>query len=361
MSFAATLLDDWQADAFQYVETVQSLLTEIVGAQVSLEFEFDFGESERPDRCRNLLDLEVPSPYASCEQEFLFLQTSTSAKSVDEMLLALALTPDIPENAQSFCPSLGWQAAADAYERCLSVLEGLDAPEPDQFVSMGGGSGAGFQVYCGDQVIANLDGGGGGGLFVGPQERNFGGGGYQSDPFGIDSGLGCGSGDNGGDITNVHLDGNWAITQQQINQVGNILRECYANDNLHVLGGGGGGGGRRLSVDVNNVDYCGDGYGFSFHTRPKLGLSDADDGNQNGVGAMFVKAEASCNGDPEVDDDFDFDWACVCTTVKEIALEEEANGKGEAPEFILDMDCDQRGSEQSPPTGQEGFENCISA
>ncbi|KAL3893675.1 MAG: hypothetical protein SGARI_008008 [Bacillariaceae sp.] len=77
---------------------------------------------------------------------------------------------------------------------------------------------------------------------------------------------------------------------------------------------------------------------------------------------MFIKAETACNGDPAEDGEYTYDWSCVCATVKDIAQEEEQNGLGEAPEFIIDMDCDNDSAEGPPPsTGSGGFEDCISA
>ena len=144
------------------------------------------------------------------------------------------------------------------------------------------------------------------------------------------------------------------MTPSQIELYRTTIQECHANGTLSVLGGGGGGGGRKNS----DGGYCGDGYGFSFYTTPKL-ILDEEGENPDDVGGYFREAEEICNGNPDETEDFSYDWTCVCDTVKVLAAEDEANGNGAAPEYIKVMDCDRTGSAPTEPPVE--LTTCIAA
>eukprot|EP00808_Paulinella_micropora_P026683 g65381.t1 len=114
----------------------------------------------------------------NCIQQFTVLQGSLHAKGLGSMLKALFHD----QHAKCFLPRtkpLGFQPALQAAMACAGQLLNQSAPDMDQsdqadqsadpprvLLEMGGGSGAGFQLYCRQNLLLSVGGGGGGGLAV---------------------------------------------------------------------------------------------------------------------------------------------------------------------------------------------------
>lgn len=181
-----------------------------------------------------------------------------------------------PKHNLRCASNLGWLPIRSRYES-----------KDDSDHEVGGGSGAGFQIYCGDSANAPLlfsSGGGGGGGFSTGHSPTIGGGGgggsstylptsnlskpWTSDrwmQFSNGGGQGCGTGHPYEINCGVQLDDDSIPPGRLSNEVSrafkDMLTTCVSQVGLFVSGGGGGGGG---GVGANHTMRFQMGYGFSF-------------------------------------------------------------------------------------------------
>jgi len=298
------------------------------GIQTSLSYHFDPGHShgKRPPQsltgqaaaARAAAEelVEEVGPEATPENcsgaELQACGTAVSGlASLDGLIeyLADALESGVASPTPERLARLGWAPAAQA-------LLGNAPLGATGSVELGGGSGAGFQIVCGEKALATLGGGGGGGLFghmrtpktspspqrgVRPPVANEtvgggAGGGMQiffpanrsSTPWeaehwiswGSGGGYGCGTckpGDSACEAMplavtcGAKMDDKGAV-RQDLGQhavkswrVG-VLRHCFDTGRLAVIGGGGGGAGSALCcAEIPRLKY---GFGFRAELRP---------------------------------------------------------------------------------------------
>ena len=194
-----------------------------------------------------------------------------------------------------FLSSSGSQGSAKQSLRCANEIawnpiQSLYESKSKDVSEVGGGSGAGFQIYCGDNANAPMifsSGGGGGGGFSTAHPTTIGGGGgggssiylptdSVSKPwkskswvqFNTGGGQGCGTG-NPYDINcGVRLDGNALSSGRLANDASHKLRDviriCGDGVGVFLSGGGGGGGGGGAAAGGNHNSNFKMGYGFSF-------------------------------------------------------------------------------------------------
>jgi hypothetical protein len=171
---------------------------------------------------------------------------------------------------------LGWSPVNNLVSRFkVSDYRLIDGQQDDLFEA-GGGSGAGFQLLCGSDIILTAGGGGGGGM----SSSSRGGGGGGGVQFLIPSRecSGCkaiflgggefvhlgGGGGCGSDIEFVTRCGHALDLENSITNVNEMLllfREAITNcPRISIIGGGGGGGGTAGCVSPFQISF-----GFSFH------------------------------------------------------------------------------------------------
>ena len=280
----------------------------------------------------------APRPPRECRDRwreplgrFLTAQVSPNAKGLGALLAELILGPS--PDAAAAGSALGWRPVEALVEGLRSSVaagrvpvlfapgNGTLPPEPrrGEFAHIGGGSGAGFQLFCeggapgtrGGETLLSAGGGGGGGLdaFLGAgwegggegggegeapaiELRSYGGGGGAGVQLygavdgnwtvlaSVGQGGGCGSPDGGagrgGAVEGVLLQcgGAWdddadakgfAAALHRVTAPS--LDDCLARGGEAVVRGGGGGGGGAAFGGCELSPPVGDGYGFAFALR----------------------------------------------------------------------------------------------
>lgn len=299
--------------------------------KVSLDYHFDAGRSQPegggraiPGPVTIVNATEAAGPHCSPWQLAVCAQAIGGLISLEGLgeYLASALERGVAQPTPEAIEKLGWGAVGEAVARSHAAARAA-GDAADHPIELGGGSGAGFQVICGDKGLASLGGGGGGGLFGSPGVGSAlgvrphtndsvgggGGGGAQlffpvnesHDPWSADRWFAWGSGGGGGcGSCNPGLPGYRRCLKSarrvscgaKMDDNGNpsaakgqevaylwraaVLRRCYEAGRLAIIGGGGGGsGGGRCCHSIPALNF---GFGFHATLRPPEAAANAPSG-----------------------------------------------------------------------------------
>ena len=153
----------------------------------------------------------------------------------------------------------------------------------------GAGAGAGFEVFCGSELVFSFGGGGGGG--VADDEGTLGGGaGVQSDSDEVGGGTGCSFSNMGTRDCDPEADSGGETFYDFKQSIMDTLHDC---PRLTLCGGGGGGGGFQF----NDNGVCYFGGGFSFNFTAVVSRSWGEDG-QELKPVVSMPTDVTCPGSP---------------------------------------------------------------
>ena len=265
---------------------------------------------------------------------------------------ALSSSPTpLPPNSTS-AVSLGGGSGHGYQVHCLLPASNNSSSPPTSrvIISSGGGSGGGLSGSLLDDGGRTVRGGGGGGLQYYPAPGSaavsFGGGGgcetYKGEGAAAIEGIVCG----------ISLDDSGSDSAEPKTSIEAVVAECVNNQGeLEVVGGGGGGGGASDCCDYSV------GYGFSFAARISLLpiggieveggsrslLSDAKRRGQyehDTAGYALLNASLECEGGYQ-------NWCCTCERAKK-AMEERAarGGQGGGVNWLEHASCCGGGSKK---------------
>jgi hypothetical protein len=241
--------------------------------------------------------------------------TSIDQKGLTSFLLDLLQTTTLAElNAvlHASVPMLGKVQALNTMQQVSARVRSQNGDRQGE-IEAGGGSGAGFQIYCGGQELVTVGGGGGGGVDIGEWDTYGGGGGGGVQMRGImnhwdtnngsnasssiGSGMagvswtsiggGCGGGSTSGggkgcDVTSFVPSAQYAAARARVLQQ---LAQCMSINQLVVVGGGGGGG---YSIAGGEAGVY--GFGFSISSAD---VNSTDGNSTDGSGAAAISAAPS--------------------------------------------------------------------
>eukprot|EP01060_Flectonema_neradi_P025677 TRINITY_DN34494_c0_g1_i1.p1 TRINITY_DN34494_c0_g1~~TRINITY_DN34494_c0_g1_i1.p1 ORF type:complete len:517 (+),score=82.98 TRINITY_DN34494_c0_g1_i1:66-1616(+) len=252
-----------------------------------------------------LLDLGCTSRGHGCEST----NATTDWNSRKQLIKNFGFTPyeAFLSNISNTCPSQPPTSVVfNPKGGCLTVpeLAQHNQVSEDKYygLSGGGGSGAGFEIFCQnihtkqEEIIISGGGGGGGGIntpeeCVGIASGGGGGGGVQVGPNG-EPRVGGGCGNSFPNHIDTQPDVNPTLFSMQLKTVKNLLQTCHnSSETTVVLRGGGGGGVGFEAYSRWNVSNCtlqpvelpsalSVGYGFQFSLGTKLtpngGISESE-------------------------------------------------------------------------------------
>jgi hypothetical protein len=259
--------------------------------------EQDAGEAAAVEEASRESLAQCRGASVSC-RELVLQEASIGTKGLGQYLTSLVTDVGTSPRWLPVTHLFGWRPAH------TFTVQTSDAPIFNSNISVrlegGGGSGAGFQVYCGETLVLTAGGGGGGGMEGRPTRRRVGrqadfsvggggGGGVQfrypldahaevsfvgspamSDWVNVGGGSGCGTCDAGGEelcdesaerlLCGQKMDEDSITDRMQSARFKESLQWWRSQGgNMRIVGGGGGGGGTAECCDTYAI-----GYGFSF-------------------------------------------------------------------------------------------------